>query len=58
VATLDEYHQSFLPSRTGAFRDVILDTSAGLVAQIVLFAILRAKRFRIEKRVLPKIGVL
>ncbi|PYV64090.1 MAG: hypothetical protein DMG97_35915 [Acidobacteria bacterium] len=57
AATLDEYHQNFLPSRTGAFRDVILDTSAGLVAQIVLFAILRAERFRIEKRVFPKIGV-
>jgi VanZ family protein len=41
VAMLDEWHQSFLPSRTGTFRDVILDSTAGLVAQIALFAILR-----------------
>jgi VanZ family protein len=41
VAMLDEWHQSFLPSRTGTFRDVILDSTAGLVAQVALFAILR-----------------
>jgi VanZ family protein len=41
VATLDEWHQSFLPSRTSKVSDVILDTIAGLVAQIVLFAMLR-----------------
>jgi VanZ family protein len=41
VAILDEWHQSFLLSRTGALRDVILDSTAGLVAQIAIFAILR-----------------
>ena len=46
VATLDEWHQSFLPSRTGTVRDVILDSTAALVAQIVVFAILRMQRFR------------
>jgi len=56
VAMLDEWLQSFLPSRTGTFRDVILDSTAGLVAQITLFAILRTERFRIEKSVLPKIS--
>jgi len=50
--------QSFLSSRTGTFRDVILDSTAGLVAQIALFAIWwTTRRFRIEKGVLPKIGV-
>ena len=44
VAMLDEWHQSLLPSRTGTFRDVILDSTAGLVAQIALFAILRMQR--------------
>ena len=58
VAMLDEWHQSLLPSRTGTFRDVILDSTAGLVAQIALFAILRMQRFRMEKGMLPKIGVL
>ena len=43
VATLDEWHQSFLPSRTGTWRDVVLDSGAALVAQIVLFATARIK---------------
>ena len=37
VASLDEWHQSFLPSRTGRVEDVILDTCAGLGAQILIF---------------------
>jgi VanZ family protein len=48
VATLDEWHQSFLPSRTGTFRDVILDSSAAVVAQIALFVILQMQSFRRE----------
>jgi len=48
VAMLDEWHQSFLPSRTGTFRDAILDSTAGLVAQIALFVILRKQRLRME----------
>jgi len=43
VAALDEFHQSFLPSRTGTFRDVLLDSSAALAAQIVIFVILRRR---------------
>ncbi len=41
VASLDEWHQSFLPSRTGRVQDVILDTCAGLGAQILLFFCVR-----------------
>jgi VanZ family protein len=37
VASLDEYHQSFNPERTGSVRDVILDTCAGLAVQVLLF---------------------
>ena len=37
VATLDEWHQSFIPSRTGAVSDVVLDTCAGIAAQILVF---------------------
>jgi VanZ family protein len=44
VAMLDEWHQSVSPSRTGTVRDVILDGTAVLVAQIALFAILRTRR--------------
>jgi len=40
VATLDEWHQSFLSSRTGIVRDVILDSAAALLAQVALYTIL------------------
>lgn len=43
VAMLDERHQSFLPSRTGTWIDVALDSSAAFAAQLVLFAILRVQ---------------
>ena len=36
VATLDEWHQSFLPSRTAEVSDVVLDSFAALVAQLVI----------------------
>jgi VanZ family protein len=44
VASLDEWHQSYLPSRTGTLHDVLLDSTAALVAQILLFAILRTSQ--------------
>jgi VanZ family protein len=37
VASLDEWHQSYLPSRTGRWQDVVLDTSAGIGIQILIF---------------------
>jgi VanZ family protein len=39
VASLDEWHQSFLPSRTGTVHDVVLDTCAGIAAQILILII-------------------
>jgi len=44
VATLDEWHQSFLPSRTGTFHDVVLDTAAGVAAQLGLYLFLNRRR--------------
>jgi len=44
VASLDEWHQSYIPSRTGAVSDVILDSVAALVAQIVIFFFLQARQ--------------
>ena len=44
VAGLDEWHQSFLPSRTGRWQDVVLDSSAGIAAQLLLFLFLRESR--------------
>jgi VanZ family protein len=37
VASLDEWHQSFIPTRTGTPWDVLLDTCAGIAAQILVF---------------------
>ena len=37
VASLDEWHQSFIPSRTGAVRDVVLDSVAGLAFLTVAY---------------------
>ena len=34
-AALDEFHQSFVPGRTAAFTDVLIDTSGGIAAQII-----------------------
>jgi VanZ family protein len=41
VASLDEWHQSFLPSRTGNIRDVALDSAAAMTSQIVIWWFLR-----------------
>src|SRR5438046_10186521 len=44
VASLDEWHQTYLPSRTGALHDVLLDSFAALIAQIVIFLWLSSRR--------------
>jgi len=36
VASFDELHQTFVPSRTGAFSDVLLDTAGATLAQILI----------------------
>jgi VanZ family protein len=41
VASLDEWHQSYIPTRTGTVRDVILDTCAGIGAQLAVLLWLR-----------------
>jgi VanZ family protein len=33
-ASLDEFHQTFVPGRTAAVSDVVLDTTGGAVAQL------------------------
>jgi len=43
VASLDEWHQTFIPSRTGAFRDVVLDSCAALTAQVLIFLYLTSR---------------
>ena len=40
VASLDEWHQTYLPSRTGTLHDVVLDSLAALSVQFLIFAFL------------------
>jgi VanZ family protein len=35
-AALDEFHQSFVPGRTAAVSDVLLDTAGGIAAQLIV----------------------
>jgi VanZ family protein len=42
VACADEIHQSFLPNRTAAFSDVLLDTCGALALGLALFLAMRA----------------
>ena len=46
VASMDEWHQTFLATRTGSIHDVLLDSSAALTAQLViaLFLWVRIRR--------------
>ncbi|MGA3087198.1 MAG: VanZ family protein [Terriglobales bacterium] len=41
VAAMDEWHQSFIPSRTGTVWDVMLDSAAGLGFVLVAYFWLR-----------------
>jgi VanZ family protein len=38
VASIDEFHQSFVPSRTGTGHDVLLDAAGATIAQILIRA--------------------
>lgn len=37
VACLDEWNQTFIPSRTGSLHDVLLDSTAAFAAQLLIF---------------------
>ncbi len=39
TASLDEIHQTSLPSRTGRWQDVIIDTCGAVVMQLVIYAL-------------------
>lgn len=40
VASADEYHQTFLPSRTGRVADVGIDTCGAIAAQLFILALM------------------
>ncbi len=45
-AALDEFHQSFVPGRTAAVSDVLLDTTGGTAAQLIAGLVLLWKHVR------------
>ncbi len=50
VAAMDEWHQSFIPSRTGTPWDVLLDSTAGLMFLLVAYwRLRRSEEFAIEQ---------
>lgn len=51
VASLDEWHQTYLPSRTGAISDVLLDSLAALTAQMMIFLYFRAKTAKLAEEI-------
>jgi len=48
VASMDEWHQSYIPSRTGTWRDAVLDSVAGLVFLLVAYLWLRRSNASLE----------
>jgi VanZ family protein len=44
VASADEIHQMSLPSRTGTWHDIVLDTSAAILTQILIYFYLTRTR--------------
>ena len=43
VAAMDEWHQSYIPSRTGTPWDILLDSVAGLAALMLAYVALRKR---------------
>jgi len=43
VASADEFHQSFLPNRTGVPSDVLLDCSGAIVLLLIVYLIVRTR---------------
>jgi len=57
TASFDEIHQSFIPSRTGRWQDVVLDTCGAAVLQIIVYAFsLRALKRKREQVVQPELS--
>jgi VanZ family protein len=49
-ASLDEFHQSFVPGRTAAVSDVMIDTSGGIAAQAIAALLVMWGHVREERR--------
>jgi VanZ family protein len=52
AASLDEFHQTFIPSRTGTSRDVLLDLVGAMFFQILIAVFLRERQRERDRTVL------
>jgi VanZ family protein len=52
-ASLDELHQHFVPGRTAAVGDVLIDTTGGIAAQIVAAGLMLWGHFRQKRKQQP-----
>jgi VanZ family protein len=52
-ASLDEFHQRFVPGRTAAVGDVLIDTSGGITAQVVVALVILLGHLRQRRGIKP-----
>jgi VanZ family protein len=50
VASADEFHQTFLPNRTGRYQDVLLDCSGAIAMQLIVYVFMRTVRPKLLAR--------
>jgi VanZ family protein len=53
-AGLDEWHQSFVPMREARFRDVMIDSTGALLAQVLVWIYAKLQRNSAESAVLDQ----
>ncbi len=49
IASLDEYHQSFLPNRTSSAWDVLIDCSGAVLLQLAVYGVSRLRTIPRER---------
>jgi VanZ family protein len=52
-ASLDEFHQRFVPGRTAAVGDVLIDTSGGIAAQLIVALVILLGHVREKRTIEP-----
>ena len=53
MATYDEIHQTFIPSRTGRWQDVVIDTSGAIAMQVAVY-LLAARKLKQSGNATPQ----
>lgn len=48
-AVTDEWHQSFMPGRVAAFKDVVFDSLGALIALFLIYIISKKKNYSVNK---------